>query len=135
MGQDHLAAQIQQQLDTHEDIHALVAEQEGRILLSGTANSAQARKRAAEMAASMAPNRRIVNNLEVEHDLPIDSEGNARVEAGDFGGEEISLSVLDSATEREGIQLDPSLTAQPLETNEIDAMDSGAVDDLDIAEM
>ncbi len=134
MGQDHLAAQIQQQLDGYADIHATVAEQGGKILLSGTVNSTQARKRAAEIAANMAPNRQIANALEVEHDLPIASEGNTNLEAGDFGEDEIPLGMLDSQTEREGIQLDPSLNAQPLETNDIDAMDSGTLDDLDAVE-
>ena len=134
MGQDHLAAQIQQELDGHMDMRVIAAEQEGKILLSGTADTARARKQAAEIAASMAPNRQIVNNLEVEHDLPVSSEENTNVVSGDFGQGDIPLDALDRATEREGIQLDPSLTAQPLETNDIDAMDSGTEDDLDAAE-
>lgn len=134
MGQDHLAAQIQQQLDGYMDIHAIVAEQEGKILLSGTADTAHARKQASEIAANMAPNRQVVNKLEVEHGLPAASEGTTNLEVGDFGQEDIPLSMLDSVTEREGIQLDPSLTAQPLETNDMDAMDSGTVDDLDAVE-
>jgi osmotically-inducible protein OsmY len=130
MGQDHLAALIQQHLDTYEDIHAVVAEQAGKILLSGTADTKHARKRAAEIVASMAPHRRIENNLEVEFDLPIASEGNIALTSEDFGQNDIPLDVLDRETEQEGIQMDPGLMAQPLETNEIDAMDSGSFDEL-----
>ncbi len=134
MGQEHLAAQIQDQLDAHEEIHAVVAEEDGKILLSGTADTARARQQAAEIASSMAPHRQIQNNLEVEHDLPIGSEGSTTLETGDFGQDDLPLGMLDSETEREGIQLDPSLTAQPLETNYTDAIDSGDVDDLEPVE-
>jgi osmotically-inducible protein OsmY len=133
MEQNHLAAQIQQQLDGDAEIHAIVAEQRGRILLSGAVDSELARERAGQIASSMAPHRQIENALTVEHRLSAFDEAN-NLSPDDFVQGEIPLSILDRQTEKEGIQLDPSLTAQPLETNEIDAMDSGSFDELESVE-
>jgi|SRR5579859_3148272 len=129
MGQDSLAERIQQQLAGQADIHILVAQQEGVLLLSGRARSQEDRQLAEQIVSRMAPDHRIENNLDVERFLPMGSEGNTALIQDKVSDDEIPESM--TSFEQEGVELEPGLTSQPLETNEINVVDPDVRDDDD----
>lgn len=127
MGQDSLAARIQQQLAEQADIHVLVAQDDNSILLSGRVGSEEEREIAGQIAASIAPDREIENNLDVENFLPIGSEGNTTLTPDEMGDDEIPESAADF--QQEGLELEPGLNNVPLETNESNVVDESVADD------
>ncbi|MBI2323152.1 MAG: BON domain-containing protein [Chloroflexi bacterium] len=70
MERGSLAARIAQELAEQLDVHVVVEDADGVIVLSGGVDSPEAREAAERVAARMAPGRRIENDLEVETTLP-----------------------------------------------------------------
>jgi len=126
MGQDALALHIQQQLAEQADIHVFVAEDHDVIVLSGRVDSEEERRLAEEIAASIAPERKIENDLDIESFLPIGSEGN-RTLIPDETGDEIPEGIAEF--QQEGLELEPGVNNQPLETNELNVIDDDVVDE------
>jgi osmotically-inducible protein OsmY len=111
MPTESVVARIEKQLE-EAGLHAAV-EQEGNVItLSGEVQSTGDREAAEEIAASVAPDKRIDNNLEVEMILP--------ETAGHLTSDEPSLSDLpDTVADIEdmGAEIDPDLTDQNLLTD------------------
>lgn len=127
MQSDTLAAHIQQQLEEQADIHVLVAQDRDMLVLSGRVGSEEERGIAEQIAASLAPDRRIENDLEIERFLPIGSEGNSAMISDEFEGDEIPES--SAVFQQEGLELEPGVNNQPLETNEINVVDEDVPDE------
>lgn len=126
MGQDAFALHIQQQLAEQANIHVLVAQDHDVIVLSGRVDSEEARRLAEEIAASIAPERQIENDLDIESFLPIGSEGNKTL-ISDEMGDEIPEGIAEF--QEEGLELEPGVNNQPLETNELNVIDDDIVDE------
>jgi osmotically-inducible protein OsmY len=127
MGSQSLAAHIQQQLEEQADLHVLVAQDRDVILLSGRVGTEEERDIAERIAASLAPDARIENNLDVESFLRAGSEGGSAFISEEGGDEEIPTSI--GAFAQEGLEFEPGVNSQPLETNEINVVDSDVRDD------
>ncbi len=127
-----LAERIKRQLAEQARIeHVVVAEQGNTILLSGRVDSEETRQRAARIATSVAPEKRIENDLEVERFLPYGSEGNQPFLAE---RSDVDLPESEAGFEKEGISLEPGLTSEPLETNSVNVADPDVRTDLAPAE-
>lgn len=123
MAQESLAERIQQQLAEQARItHVVVAGNRGKLILSGRVESDEQRQHAAQIAARLAPEAQIENDLEVEAVLPYGSEGDDALLADDEDGD---IPESEADFERKGIDLDPGLTSQPLETNPENVMEPG----------
>ena len=121
MAQESLAERIQKQLAEQARItHVVVAGDRGRLILSGRVESDEQRQHAQQIAARLAPDVQIENDLEVEAVLPYGSEGNNVPLADD---EDTDIPESEAGFEREGIDLDPGLTSEPLETNPVNVVD------------
>ncbi|HEU5369491.1 MAG TPA: BON domain-containing protein [Ktedonobacterales bacterium] len=127
MESQSLAARIQQQLEKQADIHVLVAQERNVILLSGWVGTEEERGVAEQIAASLAPDARIANNLDVESFLPVGSEGERTFIPDAAEGDEIPTSA--SIFAQEGLEFEPGVNNQPLETNEINVVDTDVRDD------
>ncbi len=127
MESQSLAARIQQQLEEQADIHVLVAQERNVILLSGRVGTEEERGVAEQIAASLAPDAHIANNLDVESFLPAGSEGEKTFIPDAAEGDEIPTSA--STFAQEGLEFEPGVNNQPLETNEINVVDADVWDD------
>jgi osmotically-inducible protein OsmY len=132
MKQGTLVAHIEQAIARGAGQHVAVEDSDDAIVLSGLVDSVEARQAAADIAAGLAPGRRIDNNLEVEAFAPM--------QAADLTLAEPSTAVLPE-TVGELAQMDadvePDFTDQALDTVGIDdlsemppdTMTTEAVDD------
>jgi osmotically-inducible protein OsmY len=128
MQQVPLTTRIARQL-LMEGIRVAVEEADGVIRLSGTVESANARDTAAAIAARIAPDKQIENNLTVDPGPPEDMAiGNPGVP----DDVDIPLDVAQAA--EEGVELDPGFTDQPLEIDPSKVVDPSVPDDLPVAE-
>jgi osmotically-inducible protein OsmY len=116
-----LVERIQQQLKEEAHLHIVVAQDHDTILLSGVVGSEEDRALAAHIAARLAPDLRIENYLEVETFLPIGSEGNTNLQLDEVEGDEIPESI--AVFQQEGLEFEPGVNNQPLETNTLNVDD------------
>lgn len=132
MAQESLAERIQQQLAEQARItHVVVAGDQGGLILSGRVESDEQRQHAEQIAARLAPEARIENDLEVEVVLPYGSEGKNVSLADD---EDVDIPESEAGFEKEGISLEPGLTSEPLETDAINVVDPDVVTDTEPVE-
>ncbi len=120
MQQSSLAERIQRELAARDGISIVVGEAGGAIVLSGRAESDEERSRAVRLARSLAPDRRIVNSLEVERVVAEGIEDTTGVNADELNPGEPAMSpppVLKSTG------YDADLNDVPLETDEMDVVD------------
>jgi osmotically-inducible protein OsmY len=113
-----LTARLERQL-AEAGLQVTVEDTDGSILLTGVVDTAEAREAAGQIAARVAPGRRIDNQLEVETVLPTDVD--------DFVGDEASAELPDSLSEltARGGEIDPDFTDQTVLRDPLAA--SGAV--------
>ncbi len=128
MEQNALTARIEQQLAKQADIHILVAQDEGGIVLSGRVGSEEERRIAEYIAGSVAPDRQIKNNLDVERFLPVGSAGSKPLPSDEANGE-IPASVAEFR--QEGHALEPGVSSQPLETDDLNVSHEDVVDEVE----
>jgi osmotically-inducible protein OsmY len=117
MKQPSLTERIERELEQQLGVHATIEESEGIITLSGRIDVDAARDEAARIAARLAPNHRIDNDLEVETILPDpDGVGLATAEAAihDIPNET-------DARDEAGDEIEPDFTDQPLLTDPVAA--------------
>jgi osmotically-inducible protein OsmY len=116
MQQSTLAERIQRELAQQAGIHIVVGEAAGAIILSGRVESGRERRRAVQIARSLAPDKRLENSLEVERDI---TEG--------IEDDELDPDVLAArrpeGQESSGYDADAALTYVPLETDEEDVVE------------
>jgi osmotically-inducible protein OsmY len=122
MKQPSLTERIERELEQRVGVYATVEESEGVITLSGRVDVDEAREAAARIAARLAPNHRVDNDLEVETILPDpDAAGLATAEAAvhDIPNET-------DARDDAGDEIEPDFTDQPLLTDPIAAAGPGS---------
>jgi osmotically-inducible protein OsmY len=109
------AARIERQL-AESGLQVNVEETDGSLVLTGIVDTAEAREAAAEIAASVLPDRRIDNQLEVETVLPTDID--------DFVGDEAQAELPESLEEitASGGEIAPDFTDQPILRDPIGAV-------------
>jgi osmotically-inducible protein OsmY len=132
MARTPLADRIERTLAEAAGLYVAVEESDGALVLTGRVDSIEACHAAEDIVADLAPGARIENNLEIEAHVPASL---AEFEAD----EPTALALPDSVLEirKEGADIAPDFTAQPLETTGIEdfaepyALDTRTVDILD----
>ncbi len=106
-----LAERIERQVAEQAGLEIFVEEDRGVLRLGGRVDSEEARQAAQDIAATIAPGRRIRNDLDVETILP--------TSVGDFASGEPTAELEESVADIEarGGEVDADLTDQPLLTN------------------
>jgi osmotically-inducible protein OsmY len=127
MQPNSLAQRIQERI--HRELHlpVVAAEQQGSIYLSGQASSQAARENAERIAASLAPDKRIVNGIEIE--------STASSDINDLRGqaeEQRNPTQLDEQLSPTTILTDTGVASsvldQPLETDEANVSNDSVAD-------
>ena len=126
MQQESLAERIQQRLRHEFSRSIAVAEQDGTMFLSGHVESEHARTRARQIAASLAPEKRIEDDLEVERDVVAGSADDAGLGDDALDTDEAADADQDVSLESSGID---DLDEVPLETDDNDVVDDTIYDD------
>jgi len=124
MARASLTTRIEREVAAQAGAYVAVEEAGGVITLSGRVDSAEERQAAADIAARLAPNKRIDNNLEVETALPTSVDAfNA--------GEPTASNLPDSVDEiaEEGQDIEPDFADEPLETTGIEDFTAPRLDD------
>ena len=120
MEQASLTARIEQEIADQAGIAVVAEDSDGAIVLSGTVDSAEARQAAGDIAASIAPDRRIDNSLDVEVVTP-SSVGDVYADEPTTGDLPVSV---DEARDLGG--LEPDFTDQPLLVDPDEASGAGS---------
>jgi osmotically-inducible protein OsmY len=124
LDQPSLAARIQRQLRQQMHFDGVVAEgRDGAIYLSGRVPSRRDRVQAEMLARQMAGGAPVENDLAVERVLPEDRSADAVDDLVQGQEAESVTGTIDEAGD-----INPEFTGQPLETNALNAIDSGAYD-------
>lgn len=126
MQQKSSAERIQQQLRHEFSRSIVVAEEDGTIFLSGHVESEDARNRAQQIAAALAPDRRIENDLDIERDVVEGTGGDTGLNADELDTDEAADADQDVSLESSGID---DLDEVPLETDDNDVVDDTIYDD------
>jgi osmotically-inducible protein OsmY len=126
MQQKSLAERIQQQLRHEFSRSIVVAEEDGTVFLSGHVESEDARNRAQQIAAALAPDQRIENDLDVERDVIEGTQGDTGLNADELDTDEAADADQDVSLESSGID---DLDEVPLETDDNDVVDDTIYDD------
>ena len=116
MQQGSLAERIERQIEEQAGLQVVVEASEGTIVLSGRVESAEARAAAEAIAAGLAPDTRIDNNLEVEERLTDTAVDLTAAEPHVFGRLPEDVAEIEQA----GDELNPDFTDQPLDTTGVE---------------
>lgn len=127
-GQQDLARRIARAVSEQLGFAIQVKTGRGRIVLSGTADSASARAAAEQTVADLAPGMRIDNGIQVARAAA--APGESAYADHDRRGDTRPPRGMQSLEADEPSDLDPGFTDQPLETNAINPADDD-VPDLD----
>jgi osmotically-inducible protein OsmY len=101
----------------------VVGESEGALVLDGWVPSRAARERAGALAASLAPDRQIINLLEVERHVVGEGADTATQRAGAPGEDTADVTLADDLSSG-------GLPEVPLETDETDVVDDTVYDEV-----
>lgn len=127
MQPNSLAQRIQERI--HRELHlpVVAAEQQGSIYLSGRAGSQAARENAERIAASLAPDKRIVNGIEVESTATSDIN-DLRGQAEEQRNPTEADEQLSPTTILTDTGVASSVLDQPLETDEANVANDSVAD-------
>ena len=115
-----LTARIEREIAEQAGLAVVAEDSDGAIILSGAVDSAEARQAAEDIAARIAPERRVDNNLDVEAVTP------ASV-ADLYADEPTTGELLSDGEEVRDLEgLEPDFTAQQLLTDPIEAPGAGS---------